>query len=174
MARRFQNPPRARRTANRTWAGNIGAAQIGVGPATKVLLGGFSLAAAGIDETVLRTVGQIAIQSDQNAASEFQIGAFGLIVVTDAAVAVGVTAIPGPVTDASDDGWFVYVPFGQAVNFASATGIRPYSNPYTFDSKAKRRVQDGQQIAIMVENAHATHAFNIMTTFRLLTMVTGT
>ena len=62
----------------------------------------------GLDITVLRTVGILSISSDQSGAAEQQIGAFGMICVSDSAVAIGVTAMPDPVVDADDDGWFVY------------------------------------------------------------------
>jgi len=133
------------------------------------------LSNSNIDETILRTVGKFAVASDQAAASEIQVGAFGLILVSDAAVAVGITAIPGPITDSSDDGWFVYVPIVQSVEFISAVGVRPdWATCYDFDSKAKRKIEEGRQLAIVVENAHASFGFEITFAFRLLSMVSGT
>ena len=75
--------------------------------ASKVLISTFVLADALVDLTILRTVGRFSVGSDQSAGLEPQIGAWGLILVTDRAVAAGVASIPGPFTDAPDDGWFL-------------------------------------------------------------------
>ena len=168
-------PRRSRSTPNRTWAGINAAVFTNVPAATKVLLGSFTLNNNGIDETVLWTVGSIAIKSDQAAASEDQIGAFGLYVVSNRALAIGLSAIPGPVTNASEDGWFVWQGFAQSFEFASGVGVEAQMmTQYPFDSKAKRVVGTGMGIAIMVENAHATHGFDIGVPLRLLSMVRGT
>ncbi len=176
MARRFRSANAVRRrTPNRAWGGQAPAAYVTVPAASKVVLGGFTLSNANIDETVLRTVGQISVKSDQVTADEVQIGSFGLITASDAAVAVGVTAIPGPSTDREDDGWFVYIPFAFSLEFGTGVGIAPdLAHRIEFDSKAKRIVQEGRQIVIMVENIHATHGFEILQSFRLLSMVRGT
>ena len=174
MARqRFQRG--ARKITNRSWAVSAPASGATVAAATKVLIGGFTLSNAGIDETVLRVVGSIAVRSDQFAASEDQFGAFGMIVVSDVARTTGITAIPSPITDGSDDGWFVYQGFSQRTNFLDATGNNTnYMVSYDFDSKAKRIIQDGFGVALVVENAHATHGFTVRVQLRMLSMVRGT
>ena len=175
MARQRIARVRRSSTSNKAWAGTVTATATTVPAASKVLVGGFSLSNPNIDETILRVVGALAVSSDQQAASELQLGGFGMILVSDAAVAVGITAIPGPVTDIADDGWFVYVPISQHMTFISAVGVLPeVAHIYQFDSRAKRRVQEGQQIAIVAENAHATHGFKLTTTLRMLSMITGT
>ncbi len=124
---------------------------------------------------MLRVVGLISVASNQIAATQSQIGAMGMIVVTDIALAAGAASIPGPVTDAADDGWFVFVPISQEFGFSTAASWQAnFAIQYHFDSKAKRVVSDGQSIAVMAENAHATHGFNIVTAFRMLSMVRGT
>ncbi len=176
MARKFLNQsrtPRSSRRSNKAWASHFDAAAVTVAAGTKALLGGLSLSNPNIDETVLRTVGSVITQTDAPAVSEKQFGAFGLIRVSDAAAAVGITAIPGPVTDADDDGWFVYVPLLSDNRVNTAVGVVAGVR-YDFDSKAKRVFEEGTQIAIVVENAHASHAFSIASAFRLLGMVTGT
>ena len=166
--------PRGRRSpANRTWTGTVSTSAVSVPVSTKVLMGTFSLSNPGIDETILRTVGSIAVVSDQTAATENQVGAFGLIVVNDIAAALGVTAIPGPVTDNDDDGWFVYVPIVQKLVVATAVGLTE-SVRYLFDSRAKRIIHDGTKVALMVENASSASVFNLTMGLRMLSMVTGT
>ena len=51
--------------------------------------------------------------TNETAASENQLGAFGIALVNDVAAALGVTGIPGPATDALWDGWFVSVKHTQ-------------------------------------------------------------
>jgi len=173
MARQFQNRPSfpRRKRANRSWAGVISAASTPVGPNTKVLLATFVLSNPNIDETVLRTVGSISVATDQSAAGEDQIGAFGLILVTDLAVAAGIASIPDPVTNVADDGWFVFVPIVQHFRFVDASGVLIDSMRYDFDSKAKRRVEEGQAVAVVVANGNASHGFNISVAFRLLSQI---
>ena len=159
---------------NRSWSSAIATARVAVAGNTKVLVGSFTLSNPNIDETVLRTVGLIAIASDQVAATEDQIGAFGLIQVTDLAIAAGAASIPGPTTNASDDGWFAYQAFAQTLQFGTLVGFQPQmATQYHFDSKAKRRSEEGQNLAVMVEN-NGTTGFVIMAVFRLLSMVSGT
>ena len=93
---------------NRAWSSHFEAATTSVGPSTKVLLGSFGLSNVNIDETALRVVGMLSVASDQTAVSEHIVGALGLIRVSDTALAAGAASIPGPITDAGDDGWFVY------------------------------------------------------------------
>ncbi len=164
-----------RRSPNRSWASFINTSFGNVPAASKVLLGSFGLSNPNIDETILRTVGQIATVSDQTIASEQQIGAFGMIVVNDRAITAGVASIPGPATDAGDDGWFVYVPFTNQMRFNSAIGVDEVGSfNVQFNSKAKRKVQEGFAIAVVVENIHATHGFNFNVVLRLLSMISGT
>ena len=175
MARRFQNRFSSNRSArpNRSWTGLVSATTVTVPAASKVLIASFVLSNPGIDETVLRTLGILYVQSDQGAGSELQMGAFGLLKVTDTALAVGITAIPDPVSEVADDNWFVYVPIQQHLVFASAVG-QIMGERYEFDSKAKRVLEIGESIAVVAANAHATHGFNISVGFRMLSQVRGT
>ena len=147
MPRQRSNYSRApaRKIVNRSWATVQDSAFAAVPAASKILIGTFTVANPGIDLTTLRVVGSVAIASDQSAGIETQAGSFGMILVTDAAVAIGVTAMPSPHLDASDDGWFVYKSFAQQTSLAENFG--PFSYTYDFDSKAKRihRVVKGVQ-----------------------------
>jgi len=167
--------PTQRRRANRDWAGIVSTAFVAVPAASKVLLGTFVLANPGIDETILRTVGVLTVQSDQAAASENQLGAIGMRIVTDRAGTVGITAIPDPVTEVSDDGWFMYQGFAQAFTFLDSTGFdSDAGHTYAIDSSAKRVLEDGSRIAIVVANASSSHGLQVAIVLRLLAMVRGT
>ena len=140
-----------------SWARSVEAATVSVAAATKVHLGTVSLSNPGISETVRRTRGLLSVWSDQSAGVEQQLGAFGLLVATDIAIAAGAASLPGPAADASDDGWFVWVPFSM-----SSSATQPIiSVGFDFDSKAMRRIEEGYSAAIMVENASAAFAFDM-------------
>ncbi len=104
--------------------------------------------------TIVRTRIELFVRSDQVAATEDQSGAMGLAVVSDQAVAIGVTAIPTPTTDIGSDLWFVHqVVF--ASEFGDATGGNGASrgSHWIVDSKAMRKVEDGQDVVIAIEDA---------------------
>ena len=169
-----RNVGQRRPAPNRNWAGTFDAQTFTAG-GQKQLLGTFALSNAGIDETVLRTVGVISVFSDQVAASEDQQGAIGMIVVSDQAISTGISAIPGPISDITDDGWFLYVPFLARFNFADGTGLQPQmGTQFAFDSKAKRVVHDGQSIALVGETTAASEGCQVNTIIRMLSMVRGT
>ncbi len=113
--------------------------------------------------TVTRTIGSIWVASDQNAQFEDAFGAIGFIVVSDKAVATGVTALPDPITQESSDEWFVYRAFKAGIQ-----GTLQEFTEHQFDSRAQRKVGDGEDIAVMVANAHSAHALDFILKFRLL------
>jgi len=174
MANQFRNRTTRTSRPNRSWADFSTTARVSVAANSKVLLGGFTPNLATIDETVLRTVGVISVETDTIANAESQIGAWGMILVSDVAFGIGITAVPGPITDASDDGWFAYQAIAQSTGVATSVGARLNSVQYMLDSRAKRIVEEGQTVAVVVQNAHATHAFNITVVLRLLAQIRGT
>ena len=167
MARGTRRTFTARPPRRLNWSALVGTtANSTVAAATKVIIGAFTLDNPGISETVMRTRGRIYISSDQSAAEESQIGALGMAVVTDNAHAAGAASLPGPVTDAGDDGWFLWMPIiqsGAADITAAQVGLG-----YDFDSKAMRRVEQGYRVVVMIENASASNAFEFGFIARLL------
>jgi len=160
--------PRRTKRAAPSW-GMIQITQQTVAPSAKVLLGSFILSNPPLAETILRTRIRLAVSSDQVSSKEFMIGAFGMIVVTDTALAVGLSAIPGPADDGGDDGWFVHQPIVQDT-LSNSQG----EHVYDIDSKAMRKIEDGFVIAIMVENSAlaGVGGFTISTSVRLLAKLT--
>ena len=173
MPRRFQS---ARNRAPRRltqWGGTTVAATAfaNVAPSSKVILLSIDAAtlAAITPFTLVRTRGMFAVQSDQQAASEFQLGAFGMAFVTDAALAAGAASIPGPQTDSSWDGWHVFQPFIQRMVFQSGIGLYPeFAIQYEIDSKSMRKVEDEMALVLMVENASAAHQISVAANIRNL------
>jgi len=124
-----------------------------VAAGTKVLLATLVLSNPGIGETVRRTHVMLSVISDQGAALEQQNGALGMIVVSDLAIAAGVASIPGPVTDASDDGWFLWFGVSQVVGAQLGGGVTQSTGvSYVIDSKGMRKVADGFTIAVVYES----------------------
>ncbi len=116
----------------------------------------FSLSNVGIGEVIRRTRGRIWIGSDQSGANEEVQGGLGMVVANDAALTVGLTALPSPLTEANDDGWFVWESFHHLMrgNAGSTSDVDGFV--FDFDSKAMRRVEEGFGIAVIVENNATT------------------
>ncbi len=147
-----------------SWTGVAPAVFTQIDAGNKILLASFALSGA-FDETVTRVRGLIQFQSDQGIAAEFQLGAVGMIVVSSDALAVGITALPSPGNDITNDGWFVWVPLLNTVGAADASANPGYR--IVVDSKAQRIVHEGSVIVVVAENFGASGlqlAFN----FRML------
>jgi len=121
--------------------------------------------------TVTRTIGSLWVQSDQNAAFENFVGALGMMVVSDKAVTTGATAVPDPITQESSDEWFMYQAFAGTAGAEASAGAFRMLQEYKFDSRAQRKVQDGEDIAVVIANASAAFGMQFMLKFRLLIKV---
>ena len=104
--------------------------------------------------TVVRTRLDWVIRSDQTGALESYQVALGAAVVSDQSVAIGVTAVPTPFTDLASDLWFVHeIVFGTFLFVSGAGFAQPASSERTIDSRAMRKVEDGQDIVFVLENS---------------------
>ena len=115
--------------------------------------------------TVIRTRGIFTAVSDQQAASEFQVANYGSIIVSEQAVAIGVTAVPTPVTD-DQSNWHVFEQIFTSMVFASGVGVG-YDGAVTqlIDSKAMRKVSEGQQLIDVLEVPSIGNAGVAMNTY---------
>ena len=105
--------------------------------------------------TVMRTRLTCMFESDQTATSERLHGAFGGIVVSDVASALGITGIPGPISDATSP-WVFYQGMLQSFLFADSTGfIANGGQQYEIDSKAMRKVGTNEDLNFVFEMAAA-------------------
>ena len=168
MARNQRAPFRRSGPSRTNWSRLVTPSLTNIAAGTKFFLISFILDNPGISETVRRTRGQIYVRSDQAGSAEDQVGALGIMKVNDVALAAGAASIPGPSTEASDDGWFVWRPFSQ-MGADTATGAGRAGLLYEFDSKAMRTVEEGFGLAVMVENASATHGITVVAAISLLT-----
>ncbi len=106
--------------------------------------------------TIMRTRGSFLTVSDQSIATEYFDTAIGGCVVSDQAVAIGVTAVPTPTTDRASDLWFLYEETKGLFEFLTAAGFQERQGPgatQTFDSRAMRKVEEGQDVIIVAENS---------------------
>ena len=142
---------------------------VAVAASSAVLLQTFTPILGG--ETVIRTRGVVSIQSDQIVATEVQLGAYGIAIVTAQAVSVGITAIPHPVTDAAWGGWFFHTYFANSMKFGTAVGIQyDRATNFEIDSKAMRKVDEDERLVAVVENSSGA-GMEIWDSFRLLSKV---
>ncbi len=114
----------------------------------------FSLNAAALalrPFTVVRTRFELFLRSDQGGVSEDQSAGFGIAVVSDEAVAVGVTAVPTPISEMSSDLWFVHQVLFSSLLVVTAVAATLRGAAYTVDSMAMRKVGIGQDIVVVSE-----------------------
>jgi len=138
--------------------------------ATSVLFSSLNAAALALRPfTVVRVRGLLSIVSDQVAASESPFGAIGFAVVSDQAIAAGVGSVPTPTFENGSDLWFLHEYTATNQTFGSAIGFQePAIQNVVLDSKAMRKVQEGQDIAIVLENGSALDGMLFLLQFRML------
>ncbi len=154
------------------WAlGTFPISSTAIPAATKVLAVSFGAAVLTTvgPGTIIRTRGTLWVGSDQTTATEDQAGALGIAFVNETARALGVTAIPGPATDALFDGWFVHQFIAQRVyNITNAGVDMAAGHVYNIDSKAMRKFEGDEGLVIMLENTGSTDGFVAMLGLRFL------
>ena len=122
--------------------------------------------------TIVRTRFLVSIQSDQVGATEDQVGAMGLAVVSDQATAVGITAIPTPIANMESDLWFVHQLLYSQFTFISGVGIQDGGlQQYEIDSKAMRKVDIGQDVVVVGERSVAGGGIDVVIGGRMLIKV---
>jgi len=157
FASRFNSGGPKRQT---TWIGPADQAPVAVAANTKVIISSFDPFAQGFAKpTVVRTRGACEVQPQVDGVSITIIGAIGMAVVTDVALAVGVGSLPGPITDAGWDGWYVWRSFGYRMSVTSDIGRLINSFSFEVDSKAMRKVSDQESLVTIVESQAAALAF---------------
>ena len=162
MARRFSNLRSNMVRAGRKtfWLSGTAGSTAVAGASTAVITTSLNAAALALRPfTIVRTRGYFSIVTDQASASENQFGHFGAIVVSDQAVTVGVTAVPTPATD-SQSSWYVYEATADRFFFHTSAAQNIHTVRMTeIDSKAMRKVEEGQDIITVVESAAVSDGF---------------
>ncbi len=126
-----------------------------------------------VDLTIRRIRGGFYVRSDQLVASEDYGGVFGAIVVSDRAATVGVTAIPGPITD-QDSNWMLWSPFFGSYEFQTAASTQTARGRwFDVDTKAMRTLSEDETLAFMVEPTSGANGFSISTFISVLVSFRG-
>ncbi len=122
---------------------------------TAVLFTGFGATVLALRPfTIVRMRGILGIRTDQVVASELQHAALSLAVVSDQALAIGVTAVPTPSADRASDAFMLYEEIASFFTFASNIGIQTQGMTLKeFGSKAMRKVEQGFDAAMCVETS---------------------
>ncbi len=140
-------------------------------PGVSTALLNFTLNAAALalrPFTIVRTRGSLFYRSDQVAASESYGGGFGIAVVSDQAAAIGITAIPTPVTDFPSEKFFVIEQMNGRIDVATSVGIDDTGRERLLDSKAMRKVDISEDIVVTMETASFHTSLQMVQAFRIL------
>ncbi len=172
MARRFTRG-RGRMGSPRlsAWIGVTAVtSQLGGGGSIAALINSFNAATLATRPfTIVRVRGFFGIRSDQISTDEDYDAALGYAVVTDQASAIGVTAVPTPHTDQSSDMFFVYEALMGRHRTQSAVGFEENALTWMhYDSKAMRKVNDDQDLVVVIESSAISVGTQVHHTARLL------
>ena len=152
------------------WIGGVGVATTITAGSTAVLMTQLNAAGLALSPfTIVRTRGYVHLSTDNVQSTEFQAAALGFAVVSDEASAIGITAVPTPITDSASDLFFVYQMMLGRIGFITS-GMAQVGVGYEIDSKAMRKVEDGQDIIQVVETdlAAMTSGVTIRSNIRTL------
>ncbi len=154
----------------KTWLGATNTAQVSL---TTTQVGMTFLATADEpdqDVTLLRSRGQVWVTATPDAAGDFVVAAFGLIVVHGNALTAGGASLPGPIENIDADWlWHQFVHL-DAVSVSASDGQSIGLNArIEIDSKAMRRVPRTHVVVLMAElSGSAMASVTAAGAFRLL------
>ena len=150
-----------------TWAFASPAQFSGLSGAGGVLAFQLNAAALALSPfTIVRSHFMALIKSDQAAAIETQVGAWGMAVVTQQAAAIGITAVPTPITDLGSESFFLHqlvmAHHQEITDRAEPVGV------FATDSKAMRKVTESDTMVITIEASTAGQGFDMILGGRFL------
>ena len=138
-----------------------------VGSNVKLLISSFDAEAGGAPRpTMVRNRGAVVHRPTALAADIEYSGAFGVGVVSAQAFAIGITALPGPWSDADWSGWMVWRSFAGAFDVTSDISRILLHTVLEVDSKAMRKIGPNDIVVTMAESA--TGGFDIFDGVRQL------
>jgi len=136
---------------------------------TAVLFTGFGASTLALRPfTIVRVRGWWHLRSDQLAGTESYMAGIGMAVVSDQALAIGVTAVPTPFTDKASDLWFLHDIMSGQFAVSSAIGILEVGRGKELESRAMRKVEEGQDVALSIETASTSNGAVIAKAGRIL------
>ena len=167
QTRQSFHPGKARRLSE--WTSITNSADQVIPANTFSLVGSFTgaILAAIVPATLVRVRGRLLFVSDQAAAQETQIGSIGIAIIKEPVRAAGGAALPDPFVDAAADFWLYW----ESLNMFGSQGDPDHGGEnlnMVIDTKAMRKVEDGDALVVMVANHHATAGFQINWNARFL------
>ena len=117
--------------------------------------------------TIVRTRGTLYLESDQTAVTESQFCAYAHAVVSDQAVAVGISAVPTPFADESDL-FFVFQTLVSRLLVTTDVGRLLAGVQMEFDSRAMRKVDEGSNAISVAEAGPTSSGLTLRNIFRML------
>ncbi len=136
---------------------------------SKSFMGSSNLGVA-ITGTIARVRGDCSVMMDVNAADDAGVVGVGLILGTDAAVAVGTTAFPSPTADLDAD-WLWHGFFAlRSLTSTQEANVGGQYAPREIDSKAMRKFKPNENLVAVggVTIQAGTPTFDILGAFRVL------
>jgi len=118
--------------------------------------------------TIVRTHLTVHARSDQGAASESYLASVAMCVVSEQAAAIGVTAVPTPITDQESDLFFLHMDLMGSLAIDTAVGTLMQGVNREMDSKAMRKVNEDQDVILVTEGGVLGGGTIIRTSGRML------
>jgi hypothetical protein len=115
--------------------------------------------------TIVRTHLAFHAGSDQIAARERWLVSIGCMVGSVESIVAGVASLPTPQTEQGSDFWFLH---HTLIGTAPAAPVAEEGRLAQIDSKAMRRVEDGMNLAILVETGSVSAGAQVGATGRML------
>jgi len=171
MAHRRRTFVRGGKTVRETvWLGHTPTAVNLAAASTANLFGSLNAAAiALLPFTVIRSRGILSYGSDQTVASENFSAALGIAIVTQQASAIGVTAVPTPMTELDSDQFFVHQIMAGRFQFITGVGFHPQARTFLeYDSKAMRKVGQDDDLVLTLETSAVSAGMDILHAGRFL------
>ena len=181
MARRRtqrQFSPSPKRLTN--WVGGVSTGltgMVGLSAATALIVSSLDTrlaanASLGTDFTIVRIRGILSFIFADIAVDRASFGAFGVCVVNGEAFDAGVASIISPWTESGDDRWFYHMYWSSAqvvdVVGTDAGASSFVTREYQIDGKAMRKVNIGDVIVAVIEQASSATAINFIENHRTL------
>jgi len=165
MARRFRSNRNAGPKRLTDWIGGVQSTPVNendLSGSTVEIVSSFDTRTSGQSPnapfTIVRVRGILQVVSSGATASNFAIGALGICVVNGEAFDAGVASIISPWTEAFDDRWLLHQYFSTMYEpgvTGTDGGVFVGGGTYRveFDNKAMRKVEFGDVIVTIIENA---------------------
>ncbi len=162
MARRFQGRGRFQNQGQRRVSDWIGGNQVTLTDEVN-LAGGTSVIALAFDTravatpsapfTIVRVRGEFNIFSNVVAVTKFATGAVGIAIVNGEAFDAGVGSLITPWSESFDDRWLYHSYWSINQAFVATETTQQNNAKVVIDSKSKRKVETGDVIVTVIENA---------------------